>query len=100
MSEDIKAQERLSARELQENLLRVLNSKPVDNVAVIAMLQATLVNAALQGLVELLVHKNMLTEREISIALRRGYDRSLAQLHNRDTGTIIMPPAPIVAKPQ
>lgn len=96
----IKAQEQLSARELQEQLLRTIEGKPLENLAAIATLQATFANAALQGLIEIVRHKNILTEREVSIALRRGYDRALAQLRDRDHGQIIMPPAPVVATPQ
>ncbi len=55
-------------------------------------------NAALQGLIELLVHKNVIGREDLAGALRHAYQRSTDKLTNRQSPLIL--PDPVVTRPQ
>lgn len=93
-----KTQEQRAAEELQRMLLQKLDGRKALDIAVLAYVQAAMANAALQGLIELLVHKNVISANELSAALSRGYFRAQAKIEAAQS-PIIMPDA-AVAKPQ
>lgn len=93
-----KTQEQRAAEELQRMLLQKLDGRKAIDIAVMAYSQAAMANAALQGLIELMVHKNMISPTELAAALSRGYFRAQAKIEGSQS-PIIMPDA-AVAKPQ
>ena len=92
------SQEARAADELQRTILSKLEGRKAIDIAVMAYVQAQMANAAVQGLIELLVHKNVIAAHELGPALRRAYNRANDKLTHRESPIIL--PDPVVTKPQ
>jgi hypothetical protein len=75
-----------------------MNEFQPSQVAAIAHVQSTMTNAAVQALIELFVHKGLLSESDFAAALRYHYDKKHDELVNRDN-QIITPTAAPIARP-
>lgn len=93
-----KSQESRAAEELQRTVTAKLDGRKAVDIAVLGNVQAQMTNAALQGLIELLVHKNIIAAHELAPALRHAYNRATDKLTHRQS-PIIMPDA-VVTRPQ
>lgn len=71
---------------------RVIAGTRSDKAAALAYLQASIANAALQGLVNLLVHKGVLTQAQVQESLDDAYDERFKQLAGSN-GAELMPGA-------
>lgn len=92
------SQEQKAADELQRTILAKLDGRKAIDIAVMAYVQAQMANAAVQGLIEILVHKNILAPHELAPALRRAYNRANDKLTHRESPIIL--PDPVVTRPQ
>lgn len=76
---------------------RVVGNTRVEKVAAFAYLQATLANAALQAVIDLLKQHNVVTDSELSRHLARAYEARFKELSGANGA--ILTPAPQV-RPQ
>ncbi len=94
-----KSQEQIAAQQLTEELLRRLAEKSVVSVASLAHVQSTLTNAAVQAVIEILIHKNVISATEFSAVLRHNYEKQHDKLTHRDDQIVLPQQAPI-ARPE
>jgi hypothetical protein len=94
-----KVQEQRAAEELMKELIARLEGRKPDEVAAMAHLASVTNTAAIQALIELLLQKGIISQRDLSGALRYHYNKATDMLrHGRDQ-SIITPQAAPVAKP-
>lgn len=93
-----RTQEQRAADELVTALTNKLDGKKAVEIAAMGAVQAQMANAAVQGLIELLVHKNVIAAHELGPALRHAYNRATDKLTNAQS-PILMPDA-VLARPQ
>lgn len=99
MSLNGKSQEQIAAKQLTDELLKRLADKRAGEVASLAHVQSTLTNAAVQAVIEILVHKNVISAADFSAALRHHYNRQHDMLVHRDDQIVVPQQAPI-ARPE
>jgi len=95
---DERTQEKRAADELVRTVNNKLDGKRAAEIAAMAAVQSQLCNAAVQGLIELLVHKNVIAAHELAPALRHAYNRANDKLTNVQSPIIL--PDTVVARPQ
>ena len=96
---DERTQEQRAADELASTVNNMLDGRRAGEIAALAALQAYMANAALQGVLELLVHKNVRAAHELAPALRHAYQRATDKLNQNGERSIILPDT-VVARPQ
>lgn len=95
---DERTQEQRAADELVRTFSNKLDGKKASEIAAMAAIQAQMANSALQGLIELLTHKNVIAAHELAPALRHAYNRATDKLTSVQS-PIIMPDS-VLARPQ
>lgn len=96
-----RSQEQRAAEELMRTAHQQLDGKRAIEIAVAGSVQAAMTNAALQGLIELLVHKNVIAQHDLGPALRHAYNRANDKLlHGTSTGSSLILPDPVISRPQ
>lgn len=93
-----KTREQRAADELMSTVQQKLDGKRAAEIAALAYTQAQLANAALQGLVELLSHKNVISAVDLAGALRHSYQRATDKLTSRQSSIIL--PDSVTTRPQ
>lgn len=91
--------EQLAADKLSRALLERMGEFEPGQVAAIAHVQSTLTNAAVQAVIELLVHKGVLSQGDFAAALQFNYNKKHDELVHRDN-QIVMPTAAPIARPE
>lgn len=91
--------EQIAADQLSQALLDRLADKRTVEVAASACLQSTLTKAAVQAVIDILIHKNVISVNDLAGALKHNYNKTHDQLTHRDESTIIVPEAAPVARP-
>jgi len=82
--------------QLSAALGRVCTNTRVERLAALAYLQASLAQAATQGLINLIMTKNILSREEIERAMNAAYDERYKQLAGTHTAEML--PAPTTRK--
>lgn len=95
---DERTQEQRASDELVRTLSNKLDGHKAIDIAAMAAVQSQTANAALQGLIELLVHKNVIAAHELAPALRHAYNRATDKLTNRQSPIVL--PDTVLARPQ
>lgn len=96
MTDDKVAQDGIEAEKLAKVLGAMVAQNTPGKVAGLAYLQATMAQCALQAIIDMLRHKGIVSESEISAALAAAYRNRRAHAEH---SSIIVPAAPQV-RPQ
>lgn len=90
--------EKEAADALTLAVIGLCNGKRVDRIAAVASAQTVTTLAALQTIITLLVHKNIISEGELAAALKHHYEQQLERIENGPQ-TIITPQAAPLVRP-
>lgn len=95
MTDVSKTPEQRAADRLADAIIKNVNGCTGAQVAVAAFASANKAEAALQGLVRLLVHKGILSHADLGDSMAWGYDERAQQLlAQSEKGSIIATPPP------
>lgn len=83
----------IAADRLVARLTNAIKTNKTEVVAGYALVQANMAHCSMQAIIDLLRHKNIISENEISAALALSYNKRSDSLVER---SIIAPPAPQV----
>lgn len=90
-----KSQEQIAAEKLSRALLERMGDFAPGQVAAIAHVQSTMTNAAVQAVIELMVHKGVISQGDFAAALQFHYNKKHDELVHRDNQIITPTDAPI-----
>lgn len=96
VDESSKLNDEKEGMRLADAAIRQCQGQSIHHVAIIAYAQAMQALASAQALINLLKHKNLISEADVKGALAHSYATYSSRMETRQGSSIIVPPPPSI----